>query len=62
MVLGTMLIEVVDIGTALIKLSYNSISRLYYWYYNTPMSMDTLNDIDTLNYRLQVLEDKINKS
>jgi hypothetical protein len=66
MVLGYLLYEAVDISVNVVKISYNSISGLYYWYYNddypeVKCEQLLIKDIEILNDRIEKLETRLKR-
>jgi len=64
MVLGYLLYEAVDVGVNVVKLSYNGIRGIYYWYYGedypeVEREKLLIKDIETLTDRLEKLEHKL---
>ena len=64
MVLGYFLYEAVDLGVNVVKISYNGLRGIYYWYYGEDYpevvrEKILIKDIEVLNSRLEKLEQKI---
>ena len=64
MVFGYLLYEAVDLGVNIVKISYNGIRGIYYWYCNedypeVKRGQLLIKDIELLNTRLEKLEHKL---
>ena len=64
MVFGYLLYEAVDLGVNIVKISYNGIRGVYYWYYNeeypeVKREQLLIKDIETLNSRILHLEKQL---
>ena len=66
MVLGYLLYEAVDVGVNAIKISYNGLRSVYYWYYGedypeVQREKLLIKDIEVLSEKLEKLEEQIKK-
>lgn len=66
MVLGYLLYEAVDLSVNVVKISYNGIRGIYYWWYNedypeVEREKLLIKDIEVLTERLEKLESKLDK-
>ncbi len=64
MVFGYLLYEAVDLGVNIVKIGYNGIRGVYYWYYNeeypeVKREQLLIKDIETLNSRILHLEKQL---
>ena len=64
MVFGYLLYEAIDLGVNVVKISYNGIKYVYYWYCNedypeVKREQILIKDIALLNTRLEKLEQKL---
>tara|TARA_Y100001933_G_C18879395_1_gene513382 strand:+ start:612 stop:869 length:258 start_codon:yes stop_codon:yes gene_type:complete len=61
MVLGYLLYETVDLGVHAIKLTYNGVRGIYYWWYNedypeVAREKRTIDDVEKLIKKIEKLE------
>ena len=66
MVLGYLLYEAVDLSVNVVKLGYNGIRGVYYWWYNedypeVEREKLLIKDIEVLTERLEKLESQLDK-
>lgn len=66
MVLGYLLYETVDLSVNVIKLGYNGIRGVYYWWYNedypeVEREKLLIKDIEVLTERLEKIESQLDK-
>ena len=61
MVLGFLLYETVDLGVNVVKIGYNSVRGVYYWWYamdypEVEREKQAIKDMETLAQRIEELE------